>query len=585
MRCTRRVARTALLTVLTAGWAVGAVPSADAQLARPPSSERVLFLIPHPVGETDTAFVVQLAQEVRRRMRSQLRNKVVVLQTDLICQVLEESAYPCDAILGGSDAERLARALQADAYILGDVAYEESAPTGYFHIVDIGRSGLSGWTRVAGEGLDTPRRYAEAIVDTLENQVTAAQHARECSDKMANGDFADAKRRAHRAFELYPNHPSAAMCAEVVSEALQEPPDSQIVYLDRAVRGDSLMTRAWERKGRLHQLRGDSAAALAAFATQSRIDNTNRELRMGVIAGARILGSYDVAQQLVDEWLDANPTDVGMLQLKAATCVEGGLWDCALEAFAAQYETDSTLVGDSVFYQSVVGAAQESGDTTAMLYWTGEAVAEAPEVVSLWRAHASALAFAGMNDSVVAVYDHLLAMDPMDFRSALAAARIMLGDLPIDTAIPLDTARLERGMQFLDRATTATRDTNVLMNVAATQYEKGSALVRARLGIPWAVELLEGAIANDVRSQLREPSHFFLAFGLVLRIYEFDPQVTESESCELVEQEAQMIARGKEAIEIGASVSPQAAEQFRQNFNNFEQRIPTLRRAYECQTP
>jgi hypothetical protein len=256
-----------------------------------------------------------------------------------------------------------------------------------------------------------------------------------------------------------------------------------------------------------------------------------------------------------------------------------------LEAFAQEYEMDSTLVGDSVFYQQVVGAAQAAGDTAAMLHWTGEAISQVPQAIPLWRAHASALAVAGMTDSVVRIYDHLLDLDPTDYRSALAGSRIMFDGLVIDTGTPLDTVRLQKGIEFLNRATTATRDTNVLLNVAVTQYEKGSALVRARLAIPMAVDLLESAIANDVQGQLRQPAHFFLAFGLILRIYEFDPQVTEAESCELVEEEAQMIARGKEAIEIGAEVSPGTAEQFLQQFNNFEQRIPTLRRAYECPAP
>jgi tetratricopeptide (TPR) repeat protein len=306
---------------------------------------------------------------------------------------------------------------------------------------------------------------------------------------------------------------------------------------------------------------------------------------MGVVAGAITARQYEVGRELADEWLEVNPTDLGILQLKARTCVEGGLWDCALEAFAEEYELDSSLVGDTVFYQQVVGAAQASSDTAAMLYWTGEAVTQAPSVIPLWRAHASALSFAGMTDSVVTIYDHLLSLDPTDYRSALAGSRIMLENLVIDTVTPLDTIALAKGMEFLNRATTATRDTNVLMNVALTQFRTGQALVTARKQFPTAVELLESAVANDVRQQFAEQSHFFLAYALMFRIYEFDPQVTETESCDLVEEEAQMIARGKEAIEIGSSISPAAAEQFLQSFNNFEGRIPTLRRAYECPTP
>jgi tetratricopeptide (TPR) repeat protein len=381
---------------------------------------------------------------------------------------------------------------------------------------------------------------------------------------------------------MYPHHPAAAMCAEVVSEALREPADSQIVYLKLAVQGDSLLPRVWERLGRLYQLKPDTVRALEAFSRQSLVDENNRDLRVGVVSGALATGNYEVARHLAQDWLDRNPLDVDMMQLKTRACVEGGIWDCALAALAQQYETDSTLVGDTLFYQQIIGAAQALDDTTAQLEWSSVAVGHAPENVGLLRAHASALAIAGMTDSVVSVYEHLLVMDPSDYRSALAGARIMLDEVVIDTAVPLDTATLLRGIDFLNRATTATQDPAVLMNVAVTQYQKGSALVQARKAIPIAVDLLEHSIRNDVLGRLSVQSNFFLGLGLMFRIFEFDQEVTASESCELVTQEAEMVRRGMEALRAGAELAPDRVPQFMQQFQQFEARIPQLRRAYQC---
>jgi len=566
----------------------GGVTSAHAQLAVQRSNEKVLFLIPRPGENTDTSYVVSLAQEVRSRMRrSAMRNQMTVFRDEVICEVLTQSAYSCDAVLGAADADRLARALQSDAYIVGNVWHENATPWARLRIIDIGRSGFSGWTEVQGTEGDSPRAFAETIVDSLENQVSAAQYARECSDRMGNGDFQRARERAERAFRLYPNHPSAAMCAEVVSEALREPPDSQIAYVERAVRGDSLLTRAWERLGRLHNQRGDSVQALEAFSRQSLIDETNRELRMGVIAGLITLREGQRAADLAEDWLMRNPMDMGVLQLKERACVEGGLWDCALATLQTEYEMDSSLVGDTVFYQKVVGVAQAAGEVESMLHWTTLAVTEAPDAVSLWRAHAGALAEAGttdsiMKDSMVAVYRHVLTLDPTDFRSALRGAHALLDDLPIDTLTPLDTARLLAGGMFLERATTASRDTSVLMDAAVLYFQKGQALVRIQRQVPLAVDWLKKAREFDVLARLTQQTNFFLGLGLMLHIYQFDTQVTETQSCELVEEEAQMIADGIQALQIGAPLSPANAEQWLTNFRNFEQRIPNLRRAYEC---
>lgn len=554
---------------------------AAAQLALP-RQETLLFLMPSAGADTETPFAYNVAHEVRERLRSKLRNKLITYGTDQICEVLTQSAYPCDQSLNATDSDRLARAMQADAYVVGSVWHDGATPVGSFRLVNLQSSGLSGWMAVRGMPGDSPRSYAATVVDTLDNQIKAAEQARECSERVRRGDFQAALERAGRAFTMYPNHPAAAQCAEVASDALDQPLEDQIAYLRRAVEGDSLLPRVWERLGRLYQQQADTTAALEAFSRQSMVDANNRELRLGVIAGAITTGNHAIGRDLANDWLSRNPMDIEVMQLKTRACVEGGIWDCAYSGLAQQYQIDSSLVGDTVFYQQIIGAVQALGDTAAQLEWSSIAVQNAPENLSLWRAHASALATAGMTDSVVAVYEHILTLDPGDYRSALAAARILLDGVVVDTAVPLDTANLLRGVEFLDRATAATRDTAVLMNVAFSLYQKGSALVQARRGIAIAVDLLEGAVQNDVQQRLSVQSNFFLGLGLMFRIFEFDSQVTDSKSCELVDQEAEMIRRGKEALQLGAQLAPDRIPQFMQQFNQFEARIPQLKRAYEC---
>ncbi|MEE8192553.1 MAG: hypothetical protein V3T74_07410 [Gemmatimonadales bacterium] len=606
MRWNRSITTT-VFAGLFAGLALSVAP-AEAQLATRRATERALFLIPAPQSPDDSAFVVALADDVRDQMASRLRRQIVTIPSTDICRVLEESAYECDTALNPADADRLAQAMRADVYIVGSMWREDDAPVSRFRMVDVRRTGLSGWMTVEGAAGASPEEFATSILDSLEHQMEAARWARECIEERDRGDFEDAMERAHRAFAIYPNHPSAAMCAEVVSEVLRQSADSQIVHVRRAVAGDSLLSRGWERLGRLYQARGDSTAALLAFAQQSRTRPADRKLRMGVIAGAITMDAYDVARDLADEWLAVVPADLGILQLKARACVEGGLWDCALDALTQQYAIDSTLVGDSVFYRQVIGAAQSLGSTTAQLEWSAEAVRHIPGSASLWRAHASALvaeagtvgAVAGVEsdpgradslaaleqvytDSAVAVYEHLLATDATDVRSALAAARLLLGVVEIDTAIPLDTARLLKGGEFLVRAVAASpADTSVLMNVAVTFYQRGSALVRARMLFRTAVAWLEHSTEYDVLGRLPPQNYFFLGLGYMFLIYEFDQEVTATQSCELVDEEAGMVARGKEAMTLGAQLAPDQANRFLQQFNTFEERIPQLRRAW-CQ--
>jgi len=87
--------------------------SAHAQLAMSRSDKRVLFLIPQADTVADTTFAQELAEEVRRRMRTEFRQKLAIVPTNDICTVLQESAYPCTVVLGAADADRLARAVRA----------------------------------------------------------------------------------------------------------------------------------------------------------------------------------------------------------------------------------------------------------------------------------------------------------------------------------------------------------------------------------------------------------------------------------------------------------------------------------------
>jgi tetratricopeptide (TPR) repeat protein len=573
--------------------------SASAQFgSREGPEERVLFLVPQPADPDDGGYVAALAEEVRERMESKFRNDVVTVGTEQVCRVLQESAYTCNAVLGAADADRLARALRADAYIVGSFWRDESRPMGRFRMVDIGRSGLSGWMTVDGAGGQSARDFARTLVDSLDAQVKAAERARRCSEKRDDGDFRDAIGEADRVFRDYPNHPSAAMCAEVSSEALQQPADSQISYLRRAVAGDSLLTRGWERLGRLYQQKGDSLNALHAFTQQSRAVPGDRQLRIGVIAGAITLGEHESGRELADEWIEANPEDLEVLRLKTRACIEGGLWDCAMEALVQQYAADSGLRDDEIFYQQVLGAAQALGDVNAELEWSGRAVENVPGSLTLWRAHATVLGAAAgdtifveeslrlqLGDSTVVVYEHILMMDSTDVRSALAASEFLLEGVVVDTAVPLDTDRMFRGFAFLDHATRVagvSADTAVLMNAAVKYYQMGSELVQGRVQIPFAIGLLEKAIQNDVLERLSVQSNFFLGLGLMFQIFEFDQQVTATQSCELVDQEADMIARGKAALMIGAELAPAQSQQFLQQFEAFEQRVPQLRRAYNC---
>jgi tetratricopeptide (TPR) repeat protein len=426
---------------------------------------------------------------------------------------------------------------------------------------------------------------ARTAVDGLENVFRAAEYARECSERRQRGDARGAMDRAYRAFEVQPDHPAAATCLAFAFEVQQQPLDSIVSALQRAVAGDSLNARGWEELGRRLRDKSDTVGALRAFHNQLRADPANGQLRIGVAAGYAALGGYEEAAAVLDEGLAMNPGDLPMLQLKERVCLEGELWSCGLVALEAQYDLDTALAADTVFFQKTFGAAQSVPDTGAMLRWSARAVDQFPDYVPAWRARAATLKLVDARDSAVAAYERILELDSTQVGSALAAAQYLLdSSLVIDTAVPLDTARLLKAEAMLLAAGAQVTDTATHMAIATLFYNPAAKIAQLRLmpHLPIASRYLEHALRFDKRGALTAPANFFLGLSLFFQITTLDQQVRDTKSCELVDKETEMVARAKAALEAGRQISPQTVNQLLGFVNQIQGALPTYKPAFRC---
>ena len=222
-RNTRRIPLLALVVVTGV-----AASRAEAQATRQPvSTERVVVVAPLPADPGDSAYAVAFGDQLRKGLEGKSRRQLTVVTKEKICEALEASGFTCGALLDDNAANQLARFLQADAYLVGRIEANPS-PKAHVHLVELRRSGLSGWVHVTGAAGTTAQQLAEIATDSLENHVRAAEATRECLERRDRRDFRGAKERARRAFTFVPNHPMAAMCLAFVFEVEQAPPDSLI---------------------------------------------------------------------------------------------------------------------------------------------------------------------------------------------------------------------------------------------------------------------------------------------------------------------------------------------------------------------
>ena len=552
--------------------------TAAAQRRQAQNLERMLVLPPLPADAADSAYVLELASEVRDRLSGQVRNQVTVISTEQYCEALEASGFDCGFLPDRSSGDQLAQFLRADAYASGSFERASSAPTVRMRLVDIGRSGIAGWVFAQGEEGQQAADFARVITDSLRNQVRAGQEARNCSQRRDRSDFRGARDRAQRAFDLYPNHPSAAQCVAYVFEATEQPSDSLIWAYQKMVMGDSLQERIWERLARLYFETGDTLSAVEAFNSQLNVDPGNGQLRVQVVRMWVDQGDHDRALSVIDEGLAASPEDLALLQLRATTCFGGEDWSCAVETLSSMYEANPDLVGDSLFYVQVIGAAELAADTAAHLRWTEEAVTRLPNSLSLWRQRVGVLAGSGDDAALLDAYGSWAALDPSDSRPLLAQVGMMVEAFEVDTSVaPLDMDALMAIQAMLTRIESmAPDDANTKRSLAVFYYQPGQKLTQGQVRPEVAMEWLEKAIQFDVDGRLGQAPNFFFGFATLLHLGQVFAQVQAAEApfrenasdtalraelCTVLSGYRETIALGVQRMELGQSISPEAAQQ------------------------
>ena len=443
--------------------------------------------------------------------------------------------------------------------------------------------------------------------------------------EISTGNIESALADARRAVQAGPDHPAAAMCLAVGFEAQQAPPDSEIPALERAVQGDSLYTRAWEMLGRAYQSKGtpqDSLKAADAFYSQLQADPSDAKLRTGIAALLITLKQYQRARAVINEGLKENPGDLAALQLKARACEDGAgnaalrvdslktvhadsaglgaaeqqaadLWGCLANALGGQYGLDSTLVGKVDFYGKIFGAAQQAGDTAAMLKWSAEAVKQQPKDPNMWRARMAAFTAVGMNDSVVVADRRIAELDKTDIRPLLGMVTIYEDStrLKVDSTVPLDTTTLKRVDSLLQRVAALKStpsgqptDTAVWMNVAVMYFQPATRMVQKRVDLPLAIDWLEKAEKHDVRKQLTTQAEFFLGLAMTFNmqsVFDFTA-LQKSKSCKQLGELNTYLTRLKSAMTTGASVQQATADQIFKNLAGLDKFVVDAGKAWKC---
>jgi tetratricopeptide (TPR) repeat protein len=590
---------------VVAGLTCAAPLAAQAQLAAQPPSEKLLVLPLSVKTPADSAVSIAVMDVARDKLGQLARYKVLVVPKPKLCEALKASDYSCDVLLDESQARQLAQFLGVNAYTTGTFERSGSTLVANLRVRDIGQSGLAALFAVSSGNPATPPALGELIAQRMHTLIRAAEQARECDEQRRKSQFTRAIDAARKALAIEPNLTAAHLCIETVYEALRMPVDSLIAAAQRATKGDSLNATAWLTIASGYQQKGDTLKAIDAYVHELAGEPQNVQLRLGIAELLHQQKQYQKAVAVLDDGLARTPGEPKFLDLKARICIEGELWRCVLDGFAAQVNNDTAKLRDSSLIRAALGAAQQLSDTQQLLFFSHAAVQHFAKNDAFWKALGAAFDMKGQRDSSLWAYKQAVTLNPADLQNSLIVGKAIVDGAAYDTAqatrLKSDTAalrqlraafadRLDSARLYLDRAA-ASSDSGTQVNAAAILRTAGEKLVRAGASaraIPWlqrTLSLIRPRAPGDtlgVRQAIRVNASFWYGLAAMAGLPLDYQAMTKAKSCTDAKAFNEHLEEVRAALTLGRSVHPPTVDSTLQGLGKFETAMQSVKKAFKC---
>ena len=593
---------------LALAMSIGVATTAAAQQIAAPQQPTVrLLVMPFQASAADSATSIAVSDAVRNRVNSLVKNKVLVVPKEKLCEALKQSGFPCDGLLDDQQARQLARFLQVHAYTTGTLAKNGATLSANVEMIDIGSSGISGRFPATNGNPGTAAALAEVIAQRIASTVRVSEPIRNCNDERKKGAFARARSEAQKALTIDPNSTGAWLCISTIYESQRMPPDSIIAVNERALKGDSLNGTALENIARSYQQKNDTLKAMEAFIRQLAGEPRNTQKRLGIAQLLRQMKQYPRAIAVLDDGLKVMPGDAQLLDMKLTVCTEASNFRCALDVWLAKFDHDSTVRGDTTFLKPALGAAQQVSDTQALLKFTDSAIRHFPNNLSFIKARAGALELAGKTDSAMVYYKKALALEPNDAGTSLQIAKAIVDAAVWDTTGQRDTvavkprraafvSKIDASKPYLKPGLTSPDSTQRLA-AAVIMLTGGSKLAQAGAygaAYPWLDSLLtliaprNPADSLGPKQQVRINASFWYGLSSVLTLngpYQEMTKAKGASRCPQAHAVFDRLTRTKSALLLGRRVHPPTADQMLGFVAQYERAKPSVQNAFKCKPP
>lgn len=578
MSLVRLISLVALGTTLSVPLLGQGIPrrsSSSGRQATASQGTRLMVANPFAFAPKDSATAVQLGTVIRTRMKDAVGRDFNVVEQSQMNDALSQYGYPRDAILNPALATTLARNIQARVALTSTIS---KTPNGRYMVtarlagVNDDAGNVVSMTQGKGQSLDD---FAKKVVAAFEPAIKSLDEARDCvGQQQAKPDKAvDA---ANKAIKQLPNNGLAEFCLAEIAINRKASRQEVVKHLQASVKGDPLSLPAWTALAAQYQAANDTAKTLVAFKQMLRVAPTNQKLREEIFKYFLQSGHPETAREVADEGLKIDPYNADLYDLKSNACLFLSDFKCAVDALETMYATDSTKA-DTLFFTKISAAAAEGEkpDTTRLLKWAQVGTRKYPENVTLLGYLNRAYVMTGQVDSSIAVTQRLIAKDTAAVAPALAAVQALAQSRRMNEAAPfIDYIQQHGDAQRKEQLAV------ILVNAALPLLQADSAAGKE--------QDLEGAVAfarqattiADSGGKVGPTANYVLGLALFLQAAKLDAETEKQKSCDLANQEQQLLTSADSALTAGQTAKPDVVAQYKGYITKFQPRIKAMLKAY-----
>lgn len=411
-----------------------AAASVDAQATRRPPRPDTPFLTVQVFRSADKIAGPQASDALRDELIRTYPGPVLwVIEKERLIELLEQSGYPSNEQLARSDENALAKFQRADEYVRGSVTQQEDGQWRVDAELVLTRDLTLVQPLPPAYG-NRPDRAARNLIRALNQARDQLPAEKRCRDHAMNQRFAQAIAEADKAIGAYPQATLVRYCKMGVLVQQGASNADKIAIAEEILAIDPNSRNALAIAADAYQAENQTEQANEYLVRLLAAEPNNAALAQRVVDALAASRQYDVAKRIVDQAVENNPGDLGLLRLRFLILAASGDFKPAIAAGEELVQLD-TAAGDVQFWTRLTALYLSDSNSTGAVSAAQRGTTKFPEEASLWQLRSQAERTSGDVVASINSAKKALEINPFQPNGWLQVAQAYMGIQQNDSAL------------------------------------------------------------------------------------------------------------------------------------------------------